>query len=107
MVEWSRYGLEDFLLFSASTYQRLFELHNAAWWPAPLLGLSPPPFGIQASLAGGCAGTGRFAPLARFQRCGQQPPEALSHVGTVLSLAAACLRGQMQHAVAVQPAGQT
>ncbi len=31
MVEWSRYGLEDFLLFSASTYQRLFELHNAAW----------------------------------------------------------------------------
>jgi hypothetical protein len=36
MVEWSRYGLEDFLLFSASTYQRLFELHNAAWWPAQL-----------------------------------------------------------------------
>lgn len=32
--EWGRYSLEDFLLFSASTYQRLFELHNAAWWPA-------------------------------------------------------------------------
>jgi hypothetical protein len=32
--EWGRYGLEDFLLFSAPTYQRLFELHNAAWWPA-------------------------------------------------------------------------
>lgn len=37
MVEWGRYGLEDFLLFSASTYQRLFELHNAAWWPAQML----------------------------------------------------------------------
>ena len=28
MVEWSRYGLEDFLLFAASTYQRLFELED-------------------------------------------------------------------------------
>lgn len=34
MGAWAQYGLEDFLLFSASTYQRLFELHNRAWWPA-------------------------------------------------------------------------
>jgi hypothetical protein len=34
MGAWAQYGLEDFLLFSASTYQRLFELHNADWWPA-------------------------------------------------------------------------
>lgn len=37
MGAWAQYGLEDFLLFSAQTYQRLFELHNAAWWPAQVL----------------------------------------------------------------------
>jgi hypothetical protein len=38
--EWWTYRLSDFLLFSAPTYHRLFELHNAAWWPAQLLALA-------------------------------------------------------------------
>jgi hypothetical protein len=32
--EWWTYRPSDFLLFSASTYYRLFEMHNAALWPA-------------------------------------------------------------------------
>ena len=34
MSEWWTYRPEDFLLFSPRVYWRLFELHNAAWWPA-------------------------------------------------------------------------
>ena len=34
MSEWWTYTLSDFLLFSARTYHRLFELYNAAIWPA-------------------------------------------------------------------------
>lgn len=34
MSEWWTYTLQDFLLFSARTYYRLFELYNAAIWPA-------------------------------------------------------------------------
>jgi hypothetical protein len=34
MSEWWSYTLSDFLLFSPRTYYRLFELHNAEWWPA-------------------------------------------------------------------------
>lgn len=34
MGEWSTYRLSDFLLFSPRTYYRLFELYNAAVWPA-------------------------------------------------------------------------
>jgi hypothetical protein len=34
MSEWWTYTLSDFLLFSPRTYYRLFELHNAALWPA-------------------------------------------------------------------------
>ena len=37
MSEWSTYRLADFLLFSPETYYRLFELHNNAVWPAPLV----------------------------------------------------------------------
>jgi hypothetical protein len=33
MSEWWTYRLRDFLLFSAGTYYRLFELYNAAIWP--------------------------------------------------------------------------
>jgi len=33
MSEWRTYSLEDFLLFSPRTYWRLFELHNAEFWP--------------------------------------------------------------------------
>jgi hypothetical protein len=39
MSEWWSYSPSDFLLFSARTYYRLFEIHNAALWPAPLLTL--------------------------------------------------------------------
>lgn len=33
MSEWWTYSLSDFLMFSAGTYWRLFELHNEAWFP--------------------------------------------------------------------------
>lgn len=40
MGEWSTYRPEDFLLFSEQVYWRLFELHNQALWPAPLVALA-------------------------------------------------------------------
>lgn len=39
MSEWWTYRPSDFLLFSSRTYWRLFELHNAQWWPVHLLAL--------------------------------------------------------------------
>lgn len=36
MSEWWTYSLADFLLFSDRVYERLFELHNRAFWPAHL-----------------------------------------------------------------------
>lgn len=36
MSEWWSYRPEDFLLFSPRVYWRLFELHNAALWPAQI-----------------------------------------------------------------------
>src|SRR3954466_3939480 len=39
MSEWWTYNLSDFLLFSARTYFRLFEIYNAAIWPAQLAAL--------------------------------------------------------------------
>lgn len=40
MGEWWTYSLSDFLMFSAGTYWRLFELHNQAWFPwQPLFAL--------------------------------------------------------------------
>jgi hypothetical protein len=44
MLDWS-YRLSDFLLFSPRVYWRMFELHNAARWPLPLVTLA---FGIAA-----------------------------------------------------------
>lgn len=38
MLDWS-YRLSDFLLFSPRVYWRMFELHNEALWPLPLLTL--------------------------------------------------------------------
>lgn len=38
-AEWSTYSLSDFLMFSARTYYRQFELMNRAWWPLQLLAL--------------------------------------------------------------------
>jgi hypothetical protein len=40
MSEWWTYSLSDFLLFSPRTYYRLFELYNAAIWPAQFLALA-------------------------------------------------------------------
>ena len=37
MSEWWTYHLSDFLLFSSRTYHRLFEIYNAAIWPAQVL----------------------------------------------------------------------
>ena len=39
MSEWWTYSLTDFLLFSPRTYYRLFELYNAAIWPAQIFAL--------------------------------------------------------------------
>lgn len=56
MSEWWSYRLSDFLLFSARTYYRLFELYNADIWPAGqiaagLVGLAL----VFAALRGGVA----------------------------------------------------
>ena len=40
MSEWWTYTLTDFLLFSARTYYRLFELYNAAVWPLQIATLA-------------------------------------------------------------------
>ena len=40
MAEWSTYRFADFLMFSASSYWRLVELHNRAVWPAHLAALA-------------------------------------------------------------------
>jgi len=37
MTEWWTYRLSDFLMFSARTYRRLFELYNADLWPLPVV----------------------------------------------------------------------
>jgi hypothetical protein len=39
MLDWS-YRLSDFLLFSPHVYWRMFELHNQAFWPLPLVTLA-------------------------------------------------------------------
>jgi Family of unknown function (DUF6064) len=39
MLDWS-YRLSDFLLFSPRVYWRMFELHNTALWPLPLVMLA-------------------------------------------------------------------
>lgn len=40
MSEWWTYTLSDFLLFSAPTYHRLFELYNREIWPAQIVALA-------------------------------------------------------------------
>ena len=40
MSEWWTYRLYDFLLFTPRTYYRLFELYNAAIWPAQIVALA-------------------------------------------------------------------
>jgi hypothetical protein len=40
MSEWWTYHLSDFLLFSRSTYYRLFEIYNTAIWPAQVVAVA-------------------------------------------------------------------
>lgn len=40
MTEWWTYRLSDLLMFSAATYRRLFEMHNASLWPLQLVTLA-------------------------------------------------------------------
>lgn len=40
MTDWLTYGLGDFLLFSERTFLRLFELHNARYWPLQIVTLA-------------------------------------------------------------------
>ncbi len=40
MSEWWTYTLSDLILFSSHAYYRLFELYNAAIWPAQVLALA-------------------------------------------------------------------
>ena len=40
MSEWWSYSLSSFLLFSARTYYRLFELTNADVWPLQIVTLA-------------------------------------------------------------------
>jgi len=40
MSEWWTYTLQDFMLFAPRTYYRLFELYNAAIWPAQILAIA-------------------------------------------------------------------
>lgn len=65
MSEWWTYRPEDFLLFAPRAYWRLFELHNAALWPAQpailLLGLAVAVLVLRGSPRAGRAG---FALLA-------------------------------------------
>ncbi len=37
MNVWWTYDVSDFLMFAPSTWYRLFELHNLAWWPLQLV----------------------------------------------------------------------
>lgn len=40
MSEWWTYTLSDFLLFSARTYYRLFEIYNSEIWPTQILAIA-------------------------------------------------------------------
>lgn len=53
MSEWWTYGLRDLLLFSPQAYYRLFELHNLAWWPLPLVTLGLGVVTLALALHGG------------------------------------------------------
>lgn len=53
MSEWWSYRPSDFLLFSARTYHRLFELYNAELWPAHLLALAIGLVLVYTALQGG------------------------------------------------------
>lgn len=59
MSEWWTYRLSSFLLFSPRTYYRLFELYNAAIWPAQVVAVALGA-GIVVLLRRGGAARGRL-----------------------------------------------
>jgi uncharacterized protein DUF6064 len=63
MSEWWTYRLTDFLLFSPKTYDRLFELYNAAIWPAQIVALALG-FTIWILLSRATVSSGRFIAAA-------------------------------------------
>ncbi|MGE5275468.1 MAG: DUF6064 family protein [Acidobacteriota bacterium] len=63
MSEWWTYHLANFLLFSPRTYYRLFELYNAAIWPAQIVALALAA-GIAALARRGGAARGRLIAAA-------------------------------------------
>lgn len=56
MTDWLTYSASDFIPFSRATYQRLFELYNARYWPMVALGLG---LGGASLRLCGCRGCGR------------------------------------------------
>jgi hypothetical protein len=58
MSEWWTYSLTSFLLFSARTYYRLFELTNADMWPLQIITLAAG-FAILVLIVRGAASGGR------------------------------------------------
>jgi hypothetical protein len=60
MSEWWTYSLSDFLMFSARTYYRLFELYNLAIWPGHLLAAAVALIILACAVRGGAA-AGRIA----------------------------------------------
>jgi hypothetical protein len=65
MSEWWTYRPSDFLMFSARTYHRLFELYNVDVWPAQVL----------------TVGLGMVLWLALWQGCAWAPRAAIALLG--------------------------
>jgi uncharacterized protein DUF6064 len=61
MSEWWTYTLSDFLLFTPTTYRRLFELYNRDIWPGQAVGLAAGVAILLAMLGGGKPARGREA----------------------------------------------
>lgn len=59
MSEWWTYRLSSFLLFSPRTYYRLFELYNAAIWPAQVVAVALG-VGVVVLLRSGAGARGRL-----------------------------------------------
>ena len=62
MSEWWTYSLSSFLLFSPRTYYRLFELYNAAVWPAHIVAIGAG-LAIVVLVYGGRGGAARAAAM--------------------------------------------
>jgi hypothetical protein len=112
MSEWWSYRPADFLMFAPDTYWRLFELHNAAWWPLGLLAnalvlvlavalwrgetLAPRlAAGLMAVLCAAVAWAGE-RPLAQAELIGLAPdPTAVAGLGLLLHWRCTTARGHL------------